>query len=264
MKEESKNDPIFILENLSIGHTAKNPLFSNCNKINEKIYPGALICLCGPNGGGKSTLLKTLSGFIKPLEGKITINGKDIHKLDKPQLSKLLSVVFTDNDFTNLNGVELVSLGRTPHTGFFGRLNNYDRTIVDKALEAVNASSLKYRKISSLSDGERQRLLIAKALAQETDIILLDEPTAFLDYPSKIEVMRLLKNLCHKENKTIIISIHDLEIAFSITDYLWFIDKHLGLATGTLNELEKNGDIEKYFNAAGLSFNNQISKFIIN
>ena len=162
---------------------------------------GRLVCLLGPNGAGKSTLLRTLCGFQPPIAGTVTISGSDITTMSAAEVARLVSVVLTDRPLTpSLTAAEMVGMGRAPYTGFWGRL----------------------------SDGELQKVMIAKALAQHTPVIVLDEPTAFLDYPSKVAVMKTLARLAHDEGKTILMSTHDLELAAQLGDELMEIEnKHI-------------------------------------
>ena len=182
---------------------------------------GRLVCLLGPNGAGKSTLLRTLCGFQPPIEGTVTISGNDITTMSAAEVARLVSVVLTDRPLTpSLTAAEMVGMGRAPYTGFWGRLSDDDRRLVSEAMQTVG--------IDSLSDGELQKVMIAKALAQHTPVIVLDEPTAFLDYPSKVAVMKTLARLAHDEGKTILMSTHDLELAAQLGDELMKIEnKHI-------------------------------------
>lgn len=189
------------------------------------IASGSLACLIGPNGAGKSTLLKTIAGFQKPLSGSLYLQGKNADNITSSERSSLLSVVLTRRpDVENLTTAELVGLGRTPYTNFWGTLTAADKSIVDRSMRQVGILSLAARTVSTLSDGECQKAMTAKALAQQTPIILLDEPTAFLDYPSKVAMMRLLKKLTTNQGKTIIVSTHDLELALGFADTLLYIE----------------------------------------
>ena len=254
-----------LLENLSIGYSTGNDAAVIAENINEKVETGTLVCLIGPNGGGKSTLFRTIGGLLKPLSGEVIINGMAINKINPRKLGQYIGMVSTKRLAVNsMTGYELVSMGRAPYTGFFGRLTQKDKNIIDRALIEVRADNLKDRKVSELSDGERQKLMIAKTLAQDTPIIILDEPTAFLDYPSKVMVMRLLKRLCSEHKKIIFISTHDLDIAFALTDYLWIIDKNIGFCTGTVDSLGSNGTIDQYFQATGMKYCAATRSFVIN
>ena len=190
---------------------------------------GRLVCLLGPNGAGKSTLLRTLCGFQPPIEGTVTISGSDITTMSAAEVARLVSVVLTDRPLTpSLTAAEMVGMGRAPYTGLWGRLSDDDRRLVSEAMQTVGIDSLATRRMGRLSDGERQKVMIAKALAQHTPVIVLDEPTAFLDYPSKVAVMKTLARLAHDEGKTILMSTHDLELAAQLGDELMKIEnKHI-------------------------------------
>ena len=212
---------------LSIGYRYKKHTRIVASDINAEIYPGELTCLLGANGVGKSTLLRTLSAFQKKLGGEILIEGKEIEHYTDKQLARLISVVLTEKcDLRNMLVPELIGLGRSPYTGFWGMLSKADRAVVDQAAALVGIEHLMNRMVHTLSDGERQKVMIAKALAQETPIIFLDEPTAFLDFPSKIEMMQLLLRLSRQTQKTIFLSTHDLELALQIADRIWLMDKN--------------------------------------
>ncbi|OYP65210.1 ABC transporter ATP-binding protein [Prevotella sp. P5-64] len=190
---------------------------------------GRLVCLLGPNGAGKSTLLRTLCGFQPPIAGTVTISGSDITTMSAAEVARLVSVVLTDRPLTpSLTAAEMVGMGRAPYTGFWGRLSDDDRRLVSEAMQTVGIAPLATRRMGQLSDGELQKVMIAKALAQHTPVIVLDEPTAFLDYPSKVAVMKTLARLAHDEGKTILMSTHDLELAAQLGDELMKIEnKHI-------------------------------------
>ena len=190
---------------------------------------GRLVCLLGPNGAGKSTLLRTLCGFQPPIAGTVTISGSDITTMSAAEVARLVSVVLTDRPLTSsLTAAEMVGMGRAPYTGFWGRLSDDDRRLVSEAMQTVGIAPLATRRMGQLSDGELQKVMIAKALAQHTPVIVLDEPTAFLDYPSKVAVMKTLARLAHDEGKTILMSTHDLELAAQLGDELMEIEnKHI-------------------------------------
>ena len=190
---------------------------------------GRLVCLLGPNGAGKSTLLRTLCGFQPPIAGTVTISGSDITTMSAAEVARLVSVVLTDRPLTpSLTAAEMVGMGRAPYTGFWGRLSDEDRRLVSEAMQTVGIAPLATRRMGQLSDGELQKVMIAKALAQHTPVIVLDEPTAFLDYPSKVAVMKTLARLAHDEGKIILMSTHDLELAAQLGDELMEIEnKHI-------------------------------------
>lgn len=213
-----------ILEQLSVGYKGFPPVVSN---INVEIKSGELTCLIGSNGIGKSTLLKTLTGFLPKLSGRLLLDGRDINMLSQRERAKYISIVLTyKSDVQNLSVTEMVGMGRMPYTGFWGKLNISDQTIVAEAIEMVGIEHLKNRMIQTLSDGERQKVMIAKALAQQTPVILLDEPTSFLDFPSKVEMLQLLHRLAKETNKVVFLSTHDLELALRIADRLVELNKN--------------------------------------
>lgn len=197
--------------------------------ISLSLPSGRLVCLLGPNGAGKSTLLRTLCGFQPPIAGTVTISGNDITTMSAAEVARLVSVVLTDRPLTpSLTAAEMVGMGRAPYTGFWGRLSDDDRRLVSEAMQTVGIAPLATQRMGRLSDGERQKVMIAKALAQHTPVIVLDEPTAFLDYPSKVAVMKTLARLAHDEGKTILMSTHDLELAAQLGDELMEIEnKHI-------------------------------------
>ncbi|MBR7013542.1 MAG: ABC transporter ATP-binding protein, partial [Prevotella sp.] len=212
---------------LTIGYKAKRTGFREvAADINAELCGGRLTSLIGSNGIGKSTLLRTLSAFQPPLAGDVLVQGKSLRRYTNKELSRLIGVVLTERPaLQNMSVRELVGLGRSPYTGFWGKLTAADEDIVTEAINDVGIENLQHRMIQTLSDGERQKVMIAKALAQQTPVIFLDEPTAFLDYPSKVEVMQLLHRLTRQSGKTIFLSTHDIELALQLSDILWLMSK---------------------------------------
>ena len=226
------------------------------------LYPGELTSLLGANGAGKSTLLRTLSAFQPKLGGEIRIQGKEIESYTDKQLSRVISVVLTEKcDIRNMSVTELIGLGRSPYTGFWGTLTKEDRQVVERAVALVGIPHLAHRMVHTLSDGERQKVMIAKALAQETPVIYLDEPTAFLDFPSKVEMMQLLHHLSRQTDKTIFLSTHDLELALQIADKIWLMDKANGVTIGTPEDLALNGSLSSFFARKGIVFDLETGLF---
>jgi ferrichrome ABC transporter, ATP-binding protein FhuC len=206
------------LSHLSVGYKVGHAVVSD---INLTLQSGKLASLIGENGVGKSTLLKTLTGFLPKLEGSLLLDGKDISEFSQRALARQISIVLTQKpDVQNLTVEEIVGLGRSPYTGFFGKLHANDQQIVDESITAVGIEKLKNRMIQTLSDGERQKVMIAKALAQQTPVIFLDEPTAFLDFSSKVETFQLLQRMAHEMGKLVLLSTHDLELAVRFSDTL--------------------------------------------
>lgn len=223
------------IEDVAIGYGKKVV----AQGLTAVLHSGQLTCLIGRNGLGKSTFLRTIAGFQRPLKGKITGSFDkegicyDLTRLSKQALSRLVAVVLTEKvDLANMTVREIVSMGRMPYTDFFGKLREEDEEIVTKAIEMTRITDLAKRDISTLSDGERQKVMIARALAQHTPVILLDEPTAFLDYESKVETMKLMQSLAHNMGKIIIASTHDLDIAVRYADRMITIN-------GGIKEVDK-------------------------
>ena len=209
---------VISLSQLSVGYSLSHPVISD---INLELRSGQLACLIGENGSGKSTLLKTLTGYLPKLKGSLLLGNRDIESFSQRELARQVSIVVTQKpDVQNLTIEEIIGLGRSPYTGFFGRLRAEDRKVVDDAIATMGIEKLRGRMIQTLSDGERQKVMIAKALAQETPIILLDEPTAFLDFPSKAETFQSLQRMAHERDKLILLSTHDLELAVRFADSL--------------------------------------------
>ena len=252
------------INHLCTGYKTKGRPVIISSEINEVLWKSRLTCLLGRNGSGKSTLLKTLSTFLPPLSGEILFDGSPLSSFKPKELARVLSVVLTDRPaVTNLTVKELVATGRSPYTGYWGSLSKSDMEITDRALNLVGIEDLSRRNVATLSDGERQKAMIAKSLAQETPVIFLDEPTAFLDYPSKIETLLLLRNLAKTEKKTIFLSTHDVEVALQIADCLWLLDKEKGLTAGSPKELSVNGVIADYFSTPGLVYDPDNFRFVI-
>ena len=262
--EFTLNSCFMNLVNLTIGYIASNRKTVIRQNMDASLEKGKLTCLLGPNGAGKTTLLRTMAGFIPPLSGEILVGGKSISTLSHAEISKRISVVLTERPAVqNMTAEQLVSLGRSPFTGFWGRITDRDRSDVLKAMELTGTTHLKDRLVDTLSDGERQKVMIAKALAQSTDVILLDEPTAFLDFPGKAETMRLLSEIACRQNKSILLSTHDLNMAFAIGDNLWLMDKELGFSTGTPHLLAENGALEAYFCHKGVKLDKDRMMFVV-
>lgn len=250
------------IKELSIGYLSNKNKKIVAENINSTIFSGELTCLLGANGIGKSTLMRTITAFQPKLAGNIYIQNKEIEDYTEKELSTLVSVVLTEKfDIKNMTALELIGLGRSPYTSFWGNLSDNDKKIVDNAISLVKIENLSSRMIHTLSDGERQKVMIAKALAQETPIILLDEPTAFLDFPSKVEMMQLLHQLSRKTNKTIFLSTHDLELALQIADKIWLMDKENGIKIGTPEDLSMEGSLSHFFARKGIIFDTDTGLF---
>ena len=245
------------IKDLAIGYPGKNSIKVVAEGITDTLRSGYLTCLLGENGAGKSTLLRTLAGFQPALGGYLEIMGKALGQYKEKELATVIGVVLTERtNLQNMTVEELVGMGRSPYTGFWGRLNAEDRKKVAGAMDLVGIGSLSSRMVQTLSDGERQKVMIAKALAQETPVIFLDEPTAFLDYPSKVEILHLLHRLATEMDKTIFLSTHDLELALQKADRLWLMGKGRGVVAGTPEDLAMDGTLDTFFARNGIVFKN--------
>lgn len=221
-----------ILDNLTTGYGHKTV---SCG-LNAELQEGRLTCLLGPNGSGKSTLLRTISGAQMPLSGSVTRTD-----------SRTLSIVLTSRiEVAQLRAWDVVAMGRHPYTGYFGKLTAQDDEIILEAMRTTQTLPFRDRNMTSLSDGEAQKVMIAKALAQQTPVILLDEPSAFLDFPSKVSLMLMMRDLAHNHGKTILLSTHDVSLALKTADTLWLMNTDGSMHTGTAQELTSSGDIATF------------------
>ena len=210
------------LKDVSLGYGSRRLL----SGVNQEFDAGTLYALIGRNGTGKSTLMRAISGINRRYEGKIEIAGRDIRNLGAPEMSKLLALVTTERvRIEAMTSREVVAIGRSPYTGWTGRLSESDRRIVNQALAAVGMSDYAGRRLQTMSDGECQRVMVARAQAQDTPVILLDEPTSYLDMPSRYTLVRLLRSLAHNKDKCIIFSTHELDIATEECDQVALIDE---------------------------------------
>lgn len=226
------------------------------------LAPGELVCLLGPNGAGKSTLMRTLAGIQPPLAGQIWLDDVDLRTLLPKALAMKLSTVLTDRvEVGNLAVYDLVALGRYPYTDWTGRLQESDHIAVDLALYAARADKLALRSMNELSDGERQKVMIARALAQEPEVILLDEPTAFLDLPHRVEIMSMLRELARRTRCAILLSTHDLDLALRNADRIWLLSTEGTLQAGAPEDLVLNGAFGATFSRDGLAFDAQTGAF---
>lgn len=239
-------------ENLDVGY-GKRTVISN---VQIDAFRGQVICLLGPNGAGKSTILRTLSGLLAPVKGAVRIDGEDISKIKKKEIAQKLSLVLTDAVTPALTTVEaLVSMGRTPYTNFLGRLSEHDHEIIRKSLETVGATHLKDRLYSELSDGEKQKVMIARALVQEPELIILDEPTSHLDIKHKVEVVRVLQHLSNDEGITCILSLHDIDLAIKGCQTVLLVSGGQIVAQGPPEEVVHSGMIQKLYDIDGAEYN---------
>ncbi len=241
--------------NLSVGYRNGRHTASVLSRLDLQLYPGETVCLIGANGAGKSTLLRTLSGVQPPLSGEIYIDDRLLSTMKSNELARHISIVYTDRTLAGALTVrEVVGLGRQPYTGFFGRLSADDNAVVDDALRAVGISGMASRYMATLSDGERQKTMIARALAQTTPIIILDEPTSFLDVASRLEVMSLLRELARSQSKSLLLSTHDVGEALTVADRLWLVMSDGCVVCGSTREMIAGGYMDRVFEGRNIRF----------
>ncbi|MFA8450916.1 MAG: ABC transporter ATP-binding protein [Bacteroidales bacterium] len=250
------------VENLSIGYKSKKKTLVLYESLSFSLNRGEFVCLLGPNGAGKSTLLRTITGGQLSFDGRVIVNNQDLTFLSKKEIAKHFAVVLTDSVLVdNMSVLDLVAMGRYPYTDYWGNLKAEDWDIVEESIVLCGIEDLKYRHLNSLSDGERQKVMIAKALAQDTPLIILDEPTAFLDFPSKMEIIAILRDLTIHKNKIILMSTHDMELALQMSDKIWLLNKNYGFKQGTPEDLILQGKINLFFDKGNVGFNPLSGKF---
>lgn len=241
------------LKDLTLGYGQRILL----DRVSANLSEGGLIALLGRNGSGKSTLLRAIAGLGKISSGEVLLNGKEISRLRPEELAKIISFVTTEKiRIPNLKCRDVVALGRAPYTNWVGRLEARDQEIVAQSLALLDMSAYAERTMDQMSDGECQRIMIARALAQDTPIILLDEPTSFLDLPNRYELGVLLRKLAHEQNKCILFSTHELDIALTLCDSIALIDSPY-LHYLPTQQMIGSGHIERLFQNATITFDPQ-------
>lgn len=238
------------LRNITLGYSQRTLIKDATTRFER----GTMVALLGRNGTGKSTLLRTIARLIDAQQGEIAINGTPLADMSQAELARLVAFVTTERiDVEALTAYDLVAIGRSPYTGWMGRLTDADRAAIERAMDIADVRHMAERRVSTMSDGECQRVMIARALAQDTPIILLDEPTAFLDLPNRYELCTLLSRLAHEEERCVIFSTHELDIALSLADSIALVDSprlvHLPTA-----EMITSGNIERLFDSEYVSF----------
>ena len=260
--------PLLEARNLSVGYGGRRRIVV-LSGIHAALQPGQCAALLGPNGSGKSTLLRTLAGLQRPLDGAVLLDGAELAQLGPGEIARRLSVVLTDPiDAAQLTAWDVVALGRAPHAGFTGRLSEPDREVVRGALLAASAAPLAHRPLHDLSDGERQRVMIARALAQQPGLILLDEPTAFLDLEARADIAQLLRSLTQADDapdaeraRAVLITTHDFDLAMQVADQLWLIRRDGSLAVGSPAELADRGELAALFSHSAVRFDPAARRF---
>lgn len=260
MEKRDKNIAVQAI-GLSIGYNLSKGCKVVQSDVNLSLYSGEVTCLLGLNGAGKSTLIRTLCGFQTPLKGDVLLKGKPLAAYTSSEFAREVGVVLTEK--TNAGGItvyELVGLGRHPYTGFFGAFREKDHKIIETAMDAVGISHKRNNYVSELSDGERQKAMIAKVLAQECPIIVLDEPTAFLDVTARIDTMVLLRKLAKEQQKAIILSTHDIDSAICMADNLWLLSKGKQVRSGAPEDLIMDGTIGEFLSKENIVFDQSTGK----
>lgn len=250
---------------LTIGYVQRGKQTVVQSDLNLFVGSGEMLCLMGPNGSGKSTLLRTLSGLQSPLSGSAIINGVDIQKISVKERALLISLVLTDRiDVENATVRSVVAMGRYPHSNWWGGIESDADELVRKAIAMVHLKEKEHQLLSELSDGEKQRVMIAKAFVQDTPVIILDEPTAHLDLPNRVEIMLLLHRMAHKIGKTVIISTHELDMALQAADRVWLMTAGGGVDVGVPEDLVLNGKFNEAFKSKNYIFNPTNGNFSMN
>ncbi len=247
---------------LSIGYSHRGQETCVAEALDLALNAGEFICLLGPNGAGKSTLIRTLAGMQAPLSGSLKLQNQTFHSISPRERARMISVVLTEAlPVGMMDAYSLVALGRHPYSGWLGGLNQHDKERIKWAFKAVGAEGLEGRQIAELSDGERQKISIARALAQEAQVMLLDEPTAFLDLPRRVELMTILRNLAHREQMGLLLSTHDLDLALRFADRLWMITTDGKLIQGYPEELAMSGEFARIFANENLDWDAERGSF---
>lgn len=260
MKQTTNLDLI----NLSTGYSRGRIQREVSRQINLSIPVGQVVMLMGPNGSGKSTLMHTIAGLLPPRAGEVQISGHPIAGLKMKQIAKLLSLVLTEKISPgNMNVWDIISIGRYPYVNYRGTLGQEDRSCIRSAVAQCRLEGMEHRLYTELSDGEKQRVMIARALTQQTPVILLDEPTAHLDLPSRLEVIMMLRRMARELDKTILISTHELDLALGWADTIWLMGRDGAIISGAPEDLVLQGDIERVFGNPSLSYDLSRGEFSV-
>ena len=253
-----------LLENLSTGYAEPRGRRTVSSDLNLGIASGEVVMLMGPNGSGKSTLMHSIAGLLPPLSGQVKILGRSLARLGRKEVAQALSLALTERvEGGNMTVWDVVALGRYPYTNFFGKLQREDEKMVSEAIEQSHLKGMEQRLIAELSDGERQRVMVARALAQDTPLILLDEPTAHLDLPSRLDLVLMLRRLAHELGKSMLVSTHELDLALSWGDRLWLMDREGKVVSDIPEALVLGGHVGRVFGNQELSYDVERGEFLV-
>jgi len=255
-------NPILKISNLKIGYKTSKTENIVAENISFSLEKGKLVALVGANGIGKSTLLKTILGFEKPFVGSILLNNKNTSEIPQKELAQYVSVVLTEKlPPSNLSVYELIALGRQPYTNWMGELSDFDKEKVEQAITLTQLQKLVSKKHFELSDGQLQKVMIARALAQDTEIMILDEPTTHLDLLHKVSVFKLLKILSEKTQKSVLFSTHDIDMAIEFCDEIIVMTSQ-STQKDTPQNLIENGIFDELFSGESVKFDNKTKRFL--
>jgi len=259
MITQSSNNDVISTQDLAIGYQGSNGIVAK--HISIEIKKGELVCLLGPNGCGKSTLIKTLAGLQPAISGSIFLQEDELSGMSVSALARRLSIVLTERvALGNFSVYDLVALGRLPYPGIMGKLTPKDIEHIDWALKITDSQELGERDLMQLSDGEKQKVMVARALAQDTPLMLLDEPTAHLDLPNRISILKMLRKLVLKSRKTIALSTHELNLALQIADRILIFDDDQ-IISDTPQHLMESGAIERIFGFDDITLDQETGTF---
>lgn len=248
------------LEALQVGYTGTRGHV--LDPLDMSVPKGRFVCVLGRNGAGKSTLMRTLAGLQPALGGLATLEGDDIARLSAAERARRIAVVLTERiGSPGLTVEDVVGFGRAPFTGWSGTLQADDRAMIARALELAGAAAFSGRLFDDLSDGERQRVMIARAIAQQPRLMVLDEITAFLDLPGRVEVMSLLRRHARQSGSTVLLSSHDLDLSLQLADQVWLLDGRGGVLIGAPEQLVQQGAVGRAFDTAEVQFSIERGRF---
>lgn len=257
------NFPNIVLKGLTVGYRLKTEQKILLSEVSTRLFPGEIIALMGSNGSGKSTLLRTLTGFQQPLSGEVLLNGRNITLFSMRDKARFISYISTEPvRIGNMTVFDLVGLGRYLYSGWWGNLSIEDLKMINHCINLTGMKGFENRQLNNLSDGERQRAMIARALAQDTPVIVLDEPTAFLDVRNKYEIIHLLRKLAREQHKSVIFSTHDFSISLGMADKIWLINDEK-LCEGSPEDLALNNRFQSLFSGSPITFHPETGEIVL-